>query len=219
MHYIGIDVQISRGCSYFVINEERYCVDSGWTSKENHDDIASSLRTLAIKWSEGNKEDVAIGIDSPRMPLLRPRNYYWNGKVGWREKKQSDKGVGRHCEVVTKALNIANPQWTPIKGKCPEWMELGFMIFDTLKDFPGVYEVFPSASYTMFQGKDKPSVCVNFSNFLPGPKDMLDACVSAMTVYQFIHNKGSEVGGGDGYGTIILPGKVSMLSAVHSWPE
>ena len=73
---------------------------------------------------------------------------YWQGsKRQWRPRRPSDKGLGRHCEVVLKALNIANPQWTPLIGDSPRWMVLGYILNRVLDGIGDVYEVFPSASF------------------------------------------------------------------------
>ena len=74
-----------------------------------------------------------------------------------------------------------------------------------MKNFDNVFEVFPSASYNMLKDDRDVKVTINFANFSQGPKDMIDACVAAMTVYEFIHSPGTEVGNGDGLGSIILP--------------
>jgi hypothetical protein len=88
-------------------------------------------------------------------------------------------------------------------------MGLGFLIYKSLKDFPLVYEVFPSASYKMLEKENLAyELCLN--NFTGGVKDMLDASVAAVTVYEFVTGRGCEVGGGDGSGTIILPRKIFL---------
>lgn len=89
-------------------------------------------------------------------------------------------------------------------------MKLGYSIFDSLKDFPFVYAVFPSASYKMLEKENvKYELCLN--NFTGGVKDMLDASVAAITVYEFINGRGCKVGGDDGLGTIILPRNVNHV--------
>ncbi len=63
---------------------------------------------------------------------------------------------------------------------------------------------------------------VSFDDFSPGPKDMLDAVAAAFTVRVSADGRGSEVGGGDGLGTIVLPRPLTDLekiSAVHHWPD
>mgnify|MGYP005849327221 CR=1 FL=1 len=46
-----------------------------------------------------------------------------------------------------------------------------------------------------------------------GVKDMLDASVAAITVFEFVKGHGCEVGGGDGLGTILLPRKLIIQPA------
>jgi hypothetical protein len=122
------------------------------------------------------------------------------------ETKQS---VGRECEVIIKSYSIANPQWTKTLAESPEWMKLGYNIFSALKEFPYVYEVFPSASYKMLEKENLAyELCLN--NFTSGVKDMLDASVAAITVYEFVNGRGCEVGGNDGLGTIVIPRKIFL---------
>jgi len=61
----------------------------------------------------------------------------------------------------------------------------------------------------------------DFSACRPGPKDMLDARVAAGTVREFVEGRGTEVGGGDGLGTIILPRPLleSVIKEILVWPE
>jgi hypothetical protein len=47
---------------------------------------------------------------------------------------------------------------------------------------------------------------------------MLDAAVGAFTVLRYMQGVGSEVGGGDGLGTIILPTMVGS-HPVNTWPS
>jgi hypothetical protein len=50
---------------------------------------------------------------------------------------------------------------------------------------------------------------------------MLDAWVAAVTVREFVNGKGTEIGGGDGFGTIILPRPLSdpVINEVLEWPS
>lgn len=222
LFYMGIDVQIKNGCSYFIVDEKPEIVNSGWAQKNTFLKTAHQLRSVALETSEGQLDNIAIGIDSPRMPLKYKRKYFWNQrKSAWRLKRPNEKGYGRHCEVVVKSLGIANPQWTGIDEDCPDWMKLGFMVYEVMKDFKYVFEVFPSASYNLLRKDHDLKVKINFANFSQGPKDMIDACIAAMTAYEFVHGRGSEVGGGDGLGSIILPrpliGKPSR--ELLSWPD
>jgi predicted nuclease with RNAse H fold len=218
--YIGIDVQIKRGCAYYIINKDLEYVQSGWFTGSTHDDVCRQLGDLISQLLTQPNLKIAVGIDAPRMGLLKPRTFYWRGGK-WHSKTSVEKGFGRHCEIVIKALGIANPQWTRLRDASPPWMELGYKLFKTLREIDHLYEVFPSASYAMLKGKQHPLLDLSFSSFAHGPKDMLDACMSAYTVHAFLHGRGFEVGGGDGLGTIILPGAlpVSGSHPVLHWPE
>jgi hypothetical protein len=63
-------------------------------------------------------------------------------------------------------------------------------------------------------------VSTDFSACKPGPKDMLDALVAAATVRECAEGRGSEVGGGDGLGTIILPRRLPepVIEEILAWP-
>jgi predicted nuclease with RNAse H fold len=198
-YFAGIDVQIKRGCCYYIIDENKTYVTSGWI-KEN---ISQLFINLFLKQTNNNLEQIAIGIDAPRMPIKKLRKRSFDKKTNsWIEK--GDEKLGRECEVIIKSYNLANPQWTRTYEDSPEWMRLGFSIFNSLKDFPFVYEVFPSASYKMLE-KEKLKYELCLIDFVSGVKDMLDASVAAITVYEFVNGRGCEVGGEDELGTIVLP--------------
>ena len=205
LYYVGIDVQVKRGCSFFIVDKNAGAIDSGWIDGSSHIATAKYLYKIAQDLTVDRKE-IAIGIDAPRMPLKDKRAFYWDGKKGlWRKRRKKEKGHGRHCEVIIKSLKIANPQWTRLEYECEDWMQCGFEIYNQFSEYRHVYEAFPSASYNMLKEDRNVSVTINFSNFSQGPKDMVDACIAAMTVYEFIHGRGTEVGDGDGLGSIILP--------------
>lgn len=219
-YYLGVDVQLSRGCSYYVLDARLDYISSGWLVGEDPDEFCEKLLSLVDSLSARDPGRIAVGIDAPRVALSEPRQYYFrSGK--WINKTPQNKGYGRHCEVVIKALNIANPQWTPLEGEAPAWMELGFALFNSLRDYPYIYEVFPTASYRLLEKNPGPQIKLSFENFLPGPKDMLDAAVSAFTAAQVRAGKGCEVGGGDGKGTIALPAGLPICGShpVLKWPE
>ncbi len=101
----------------------------------------------------------------------------------------------------------------------PEWMRHGFAIFEALDGRAQTLEVFPSASYRMLSDTQELRVDMPLSGFLPGPKDMLDAVVAALTGMEFLAGRGQEVGGGDGLGTIVLPRRIAKpIDAVLRWP-
>lgn len=212
---VGVDVQVSRGCPYAVVTDgpghDGVVVETGWVGD------AAGLRAVVARLAADAVVDV--GIDAPRRPLPGPRA--WGLEGGRWVRVQRD--TGRHAELVVKALGLANPQWTPQAGRAPPWMALGFSLFAALDGLPGVTtrEVFPSASYRMFEAQGAPRVTLPLGGFQPGPKDMLDAVVAAVGVREFIAGRGVEVGGGDGLGTIVLPRRLSSTQAAHaalSWP-
>jgi len=49
---------------------------------------------------------------------------------------------------------------------------------------------------------------------------MLDACLAAATLREFISGRGEQVGGGDGLGTIVLPRSIAIgkMEEVFNWP-
>jgi len=201
-YFAGIDVQINRGCCYYIIDDNKNYVSSGWIVRK----ISHSFKELFIELCGNQSNIIAIGIDAPRMPMKKPRKKNFNRKTNsWTEISVGK--AGRECEVIIKSYGIANPQWTRKLKESSDWMKLGFSIYKSLKDFPFVYEVFPSASYKMLKEENlKYELCLN--EFIYGVKDLLDASVSAITVYEFINGRGCQVGGNDGLGTIVLPRKI-----------
>jgi len=211
--HIGIDIQIRRNCCYAVIDDTGILIDSGWFSNTELDAV-----DLLKRWLKSGQ--IYVGIDAPRMPLVSKREWYWSGaKRKWNRRK-TQKGNGRHCEVVISAHRLANPQWTPLEQDAPEWMQLGFNLYSALEGQAIVYEVFPTASYALLQGNPDVRIEADFSACKPGPKDMLDAWVAVVTVLEFVEGRGSEVGGGDGLGTIILPRPIpNLINEVLKWPS
>ena len=122
--------------------------------------------------------------------------------------------------MVIKSLNLANPQWTPIGDSEPEWMAVSFDFFKQFDRYCKTFEVFPSASYNKLDSVHDLSVRVSFNNFLPGPKDMLNSIVGALTVKGFVEGRGTSVGGGDQLGEIILPRPIQCnVPQILKWPE
>ncbi len=98
-------------------------------------------------------------------------------------------------------------------------MQIGFTMFRMLAGST-VHEVFPSASYALLSDEPSVRLSLTFSDFLPGPKDMLDAICAAYTVREFEAGRGCAVGGGDGLGRIVLPRPLrSDLGRVGLWPD
>lgn len=209
---LGVDVQSARGCPFAVLDGAAELVRNGWLQD------AGALRQVVTQLSASGP--VVVGIDAPRMPLPSPRR--WSSKRGRWVKAALERG--RHCEVVVRCLDLANPQWTPSVERAEPWMQLGFAMFRELSQLPGVtvHEVFPSASYRMFEASGSPRVTLAFGGFEPGAKDMLDAIVAAVTVKEFTEGRGCEIGGGDGFGTMVLPRQLNTAQVSNfsmKWPE
>jgi predicted nuclease with RNAse H fold len=100
-------------------------------------------------------------------------------------------------------------------------MNLGFKLFCVLEDIVRVHEVFPTASYALLEGIQDVRIIADFSACNPGPKDMLDSWVAAVTVREFAEGRGCEVGDGDGMGSIILPRPLPqpVIAEVLTWPK
>ena len=215
MRIVGIDVQVRRGCAFMVLNESGRMLEAGWIGSDSRP--AEEVRTLVGRLSDHGP--VWVGIDAPRRALPAPRSLSFR-KGRW--EPLQGVGRGRHCEIVVKSLGLANPQWTPLAEDAPEWMRLGFTLFEALADRAHVSEVFPTATYNALRGmRDAPEVTISLRGFAPGPKDMLDAAAAAVTVMAFAQGRGHEVGGGDGLGTIVLPRPLpshERESEVHDWP-
>jgi predicted nuclease with RNAse H fold len=211
--FMGIDIHGSRGCCFAAIGDDGSLLESGWFSN-----LGEQVPPIVRKFTDAY--DVSVGIDAPRKPLASPRKWYWD-RNKWRQRRPSEKGYGRHCEIVVKAHGIANPQFTPLKSKAPTWMITGFAVFSSLQGTVPVYEVFPTASYALLQGITDVRVCIDFSACKPGPKDMFDAFVAAVTVREFVCGRGTAVGGGDGLGKIVLPRPLRdpVIKGVLFWPE
>lgn len=220
--FVGIDVQVARGCAWAALDERGHAIDRGWTNAPSAGDTAGALASAIDGLERATRATAAIGIDAPRCALPLPRDHYWDRAHGaWRPRRPGDRGFGRHCEVVVSALGLGRPQWTPLIGACPSWMETGFALFSAFARADRVvHEVFPSAAYQQLRDAREPVVALPFAAFAPGPKDMLDAHVAALVVREVVQGRGCEVGGGDGLGTIALPRPVDAGScaAVFAWP-
>ena len=211
--FVGIDVQVSRPCTYAALDASGQPIENGSLPSG----IAASSEALLELLRPFSSGRVSVGIDAPRMALQVPRPWYWR-KGRWRDRKEGEKGWGRHCELAISALRLANPQWTPLLGDCQPWMTLGFCLFEALKTTSyTVYEVFPSASYA--QLRNDIFKAVTRESLRRGAKDDFDAHVAAVTVREYEMHPGTAVGGGDGLGEIILPRSVNRDLAVHCWPE
>ena len=209
--FVGIDVQSVRPCAWAALDRAGRVVDCGWLPREPGE-LARAVGALADRMSPA-----AFGVDAPRQPLPGPRPWYWR-RGAWRPRRPSERGDGRHCEVVVKAHDVGNPQWTPPRERAPAWMQLGFAIFEALRDHTA-HEVFPSASYRMLPATAGVELSLVFEDFRPGPRDMIDAMAAALTVLEFEEGRGQAVGDGDGLGAIVLPRPLDApIEAVLRWP-
>jgi predicted nuclease with RNAse H fold len=217
--YLGIDVQTERGCPYATLDAEGEPVEAGWVSGSARQ-VVTALDGLVQRLVETRGGSIVVGIDAPRRHLPSPRKWYWDGpRKRWRLRRSSDLGNGRHCEIVIAAHRLANPQWTPHRPPFPAWMRLGFALFAVLEMRASVYEVFPSASYTLLEDSCSLKIGVRLNTFAQGPKDMLDAYVAAASVREYTQGRGDAVGGGDALGEIILPRPLPKpIDEVLRWP-
>ena len=214
--FIGIDISAKRDCAIARIDESGHALGAWWICSRV-DDVVQSVMALGH-----DAQEIVIGIDSPRVPVNDPRDWYWNrNSANWRLRLPGERGWGRHCEVVLSALKLANPQWTPPESEAPAWMRLGFQLFTALQSLAHVLEVFPTASYEQLANARVPRLVLPLAAFAAGPKDMLDAYVAALTVREFMNGEGCSVGGGDGLGAIALPKRLGAGTAPRllQWPS
>ena len=213
--FVGIDIQVTRGCCFAALQNDGTIVKSGWFGDNPAVEVVSLVNSLRDKYT------VSVGIDGPRQPLPSPRRWYWNRRTSTWKERTVQRGYGRHCEIVISAHGLANPQWTPIVDEAPSWMNIGFRMFAALESIisASVHEVFPTASYSLLRNDTGVRIMIDFSSCLQGPKDMLDAFVAAATVREFADNRGCAVGGGDDLGTIVLPRPLrNPIPGVLTWP-
>lgn len=155
-------------------------------------------------------EPVVVAIDAPRHYLNLSRQWRLNNAGAW---AATNRPCGRHCEIIVRRLRLANPQWTPHANYPIPWISLGQQVFGAFQaaGFTAI-ECFPTASYTRLGQMEN-----HFLN-IPGKMfahsllahDILDACVAALTADMFMLSDATELGGGDGYGTIVVPGIVRV---------
>jgi len=218
--FLGLDVQFRRPCTYYALDQQLAYVDSGLLEGDTIESISQGLQLLIQELSRQQDAKVGVGIDAPRVGLPAPRQWFWR-KGEWVSKSSKDRGYGRHCEVAVKALGLGNPQWTRLAADSPDWMRLGYRLFEVLEGLARTFEVFPSASYRMLDEVDHSPIPLRLKGFVWQTKDMLDACVAAYTVWACINGRGTEVGGGDGLGTIALPEQLPVPAShpVLHWPS
>ena len=216
-HSIGIDVQVARGLACAILRTDGSSCAALWC-----EDPKSLFRQILshLERDNGGLSTAVFAVDSPRRPLVVPREHYWD-RAGrrWRPRRASEAGFGRHCEIVISAHGLARPQWTPLVPEAPDWMKLGFEVFACCGERSPVHEVFPSACYRQLEGTSLP-VQVDLGACSRGPKDMLDAHVCAACAIEYEAGRGSAIGGGDGLGTIVLPRPLDQpIREVLDWPD
>lgn len=214
---LGIDVQVSRGCAWAVLDQKCHMQESGWFEK-SEDPAVVGAQLLVLLKELSRSGTGTIGIDAPRKPLVDLRTY----KAGNGQWEMCDPAVGRHCELVIRKLKLAIPLWTPQQADARPWMRVGFELFQVATKYLGVkrvHEVFPSASYAQWARCRSPKVAVAFDHFLPGPKDMLDAVAAAATMAEYVAGRGTALGGGDQLGAIVVPGKIEVPEWMARWPK
>jgi len=177
---------------------------------------AVEVRDHALQLRQDNQEQVVVSIDAPRRYLAGPRLWRLNNAGKW---VVTNRPAGRHCEVLVRRLGLANPQWTRTATLPLPWITLGQQVF-TVCEAAGflTIECFPTASYTCFGQME------NFDLHIPGgmfahsrlAHDILDACVAALTAERFMEGQATELGGGDGYGTIVIPRVLAL--PFPPWP-
>ena len=70
------------------------------------------------------------------------------------------------------------------------------------------------------QGFPEIKAMISFNQFHGGPKDMIDAVVSALTVIEYDAGRGVSIGGADGLGEIILHRPIEIANNnVLRWPS
>lgn len=119
--FLGIDVQARRSCSYYVCDEDANYLASGWLGGVDIQSVLSELENLGHSIA-------AVGVDAPRHLRQNRRQWYWRHGQ-WARKRTSDRGYGRHCEVVIAAHNLGSPQWTPLASRAASWLNVGLEIY------------------------------------------------------------------------------------------
>ena len=76
-YFAGIDVQINRGCCYYIIDQNKKYGVSGWIKEK----IPQTFQKLFIDLSDNQTDTIAIGIDAPRMPIKKMRTRYFDRKI------------------------------------------------------------------------------------------------------------------------------------------
>jgi len=43
LYYMGIDIQVKKGCSFFIVDEQAEIIDSGWVDGSSHVETEKSI--------------------------------------------------------------------------------------------------------------------------------------------------------------------------------
>jgi len=179
---------------------------------------AVEVRDYALQHRQDAHEQVVVAIDAPRYYLTGIRFWCLNDAGVW---VGTDLNSGRHCEILVRRLGLANPQWTPNVNQPIPWITLGQQVFTTC-DAEGftTIECFPTASYTRFGQMNNIDLNIPGGMFAYNrlAHDILDACVAALTAELFMVGNATELGGGDGYGTIVVPGVLQLPFPAYPTP-
>jgi hypothetical protein len=104
-HFVGIDVQVSRGCACAILQADGSTTGTTWADEGK--DLLKEVTSL-IEGDGATLGSSVVAIDCPRQARTSLREHYWDGKKArWTGRSQSDKGHGRHCEVVIRAHKLA----------------------------------------------------------------------------------------------------------------
>jgi predicted nuclease with RNAse H fold len=178
---------------------------------------AEEVRDHILYLRQNMQEKVVVAIDAPRRYLVVRRRWRLNDAGVW---FAADLAWGRHCEVVVRRMGLANPQWTPPATQPLPWITLGQRVFTTCEAAGLVaIECFPTASYTRLGQMDGQELNIPGRMFAHSrlAHDILDASVAALTADLFVAGNATELGGGDGLGTIVVPGIIQV--PFPAWPN
>ena len=205
--FIGIAVGARRRISLCAASPQGQVV---WSEACRIEDLSGALDRVARRTATRNW---AIGISAPRTFIEDPRIWTWRS-TGWAQATGSTRG--RHCEVIIRALGLGSPPWTPLAGEAPPWMRAGVELHRSaarLADEARIHEVFPGASRRQFARH--PEIRVPYCRMFRKRRGLDlqeqredDAFTAAWTAAAFESGQGCAVGGGDGLGAIILPGRI-----------
>lgn len=179
------------------------------TTAENLCDRISAIRRDA-------EEQVLVSIDAPRCYLTSPRKWRLHERGGRWVSNPNEKGYGRHSDVLIRFLELANPIWTPVASDPQPWITFGQEVFAmcAAAGFTAI-ECFPSASYRCLGQMSGHTLAIPGEMFRTVQRDyykfiphIFDACVAAYTAELYRSGSATELGGGDGYGAIVVPGCV-----------